>query len=232
VIEPLWESRSDADVIFDLAKRIAPEDDLMQKGYEANVDWILKPTGLKVKELKKYPAGYAVKNIKKPPYRKYEQSGFPTPSGKMEFASTIMEEANYDSLPTFKEPKLSPRSTPDVAKDFPLILTTGARLSMYIHSRTFRLSWTRALRPDPMLDINPKDADERGIAQGDRVTLSTPRNAIEVKANLTEVVPPGVINIFHGYREPEINTLVEPDYLDPVSGFPGFKSLLCEVKKI
>jgi hypothetical protein len=40
-----------------------------------------------------------------------------------------------------------------------------------------------------------------------------------------------VINIFHGYREPEVNTLVEPDYLDPVSGFPGFKSLLCEVKK-
>jgi anaerobic selenocysteine-containing dehydrogenase len=83
-----------------------------------------------------------------------------------------------------------------------------------------------------MLDINPKDADERGISQGDWVTLSTPRNAIKVKANLTEVVPPGVINIFHGYREPEVNTLVDPDYLDPVSGFPGFKSLLCEVKKI
>ncbi|UCB51187.1 MAG: molybdopterin-dependent oxidoreductase, partial [Deltaproteobacteria bacterium] len=232
VIKPLWESRSDADIIFDLAKRIAPDDDLMQKGYEANVDWILKPTGLKVKELKTYPAGYAVKNIKKPPYRKYEKSGFPTPSGKMEFASTIMEEAKLDSLPTFREPKLSPRSTPEVAKDFPLILTTGARLPMYIHSRTFRLSWTRGLRPDPMLDINPKDADERGISQGDWVTLSTPRNSIKVKANVTEVVPPGVINIFHGYREPEVNTLVEPDYLDPVSGFPGFKSLLCEVKKI
>ncbi|MGD8228171.1 MAG: molybdopterin-dependent oxidoreductase [Desulfobacteraceae bacterium] len=232
VIEPLWGSRSDADIIFDLAKRIAPDDALMQKGYEANVDWILKPTGLKLRELKKYPAGYAVKNIEKPPYRKYEKSGFPTPSGKMELASTIMEEANLDSLPTFKEPKLSPRSTPEVAKDFPLILTTGARLSMYIHSRTFRLSWTRGLRPDPMLDINPIDADERGISQGNWVTLSTPRNSIEVKANVTEVVPPGVINIFHGYKEPEVNTLVEPDYLDPVSGFPGFKSLLCQVKKI
>lgn len=232
VIGPLWESRSDADIIFDLAKRLAPEDDLMQKGYEANVDWILKPTGLKVRALKKYPAGYAVKNIKKAPYKKYEKSEFPTPSGKMEFLSTVMEKANYDPLPTFQEPRLSPRSTPEVAKDFPLILTTGARLPMYIHSRTFRLSWTRGLRPDPMLDINPIDADERGISQGDWVTLSTPRNAIRVKANVTEVVPPGVINIFHGYREPEVNTLVEPDYLDPVSGFPGFKSLLCEVKKI
>jgi anaerobic selenocysteine-containing dehydrogenase len=232
VIESLWESRSDADVIFDLAKRIAPDDDLMQKGYEANVDWILEPTGLTVEKLSKYPSGYAVKNVEKPPYRKYEKSGFPTPSGKMEFASSVMEEENYDSLPTFKEPKLSPRSTPEVAKDFPLILTTGARLPMYIHSRTFRLSWTRGLRPDPMLDINPIDANERGISQGDGVTLSTPRNSIKVKANVTEVVPPGVINIFHAYREPEVNTLVEPDYLDPISGFPGFKSLICEVKKI
>jgi anaerobic selenocysteine-containing dehydrogenase len=232
VIEPLWESRSDADVIFDLAKRIAPDDDLMQKGYEANVDWILEPTGLTVEELKKYPAGYAVKNVEKPPYRKYEKSGFPTPSGKMEFASSVMEEANLDGLPTFQEPRLSPRSTPKLTEKFPLILTTGARLPMYIHSRTFRLSWTRGLRPDPMLDINPIDAHERGISQGDWVTLSTPRNSIKVKANLTEVVPPGVINIFHAYREPEVNTLVEPDYLDPVSGFPGFKSLICQVKKI
>ncbi len=231
VIKPLWDSRSDADIVFDLAKRIAPEDELMQKGYEANVNWILEPTGLKVEELKKYPAGYTVKNMKKPPYRKYEKSGFPTPSGKMEFASTVMEEANLDALPTFKEPKMSPRSTPKLTKKFPLILTTGARLPMYIHSRTFRLSWTRGLRPDPMLDINPKDAVERGISQGDWVTLSTPRNAIKVKANLTEIVPPGVINIFHGYREPEVNTLIDPDYLDPISGFPGFKSLLCEVRK-
>jgi anaerobic selenocysteine-containing dehydrogenase len=232
VIEPLWESRSDTDVIFDLAKRIAPDDDLMQKGYEANVDWILEPTGLTVEKLSKYPAGYAVKNVEKPPYRKYEKSGFPTPSGKMEFASSVMEEANLDALPTFKEPRLSPHSTPKLTKKFPLILTTGARLPMYIHSRTFRLSWTRGLRPDPMLDINPIDANERGISQGDWVTLSTPRNSIKVKANMTEVVPPGVINIFHAYREPEVNTLVEPDYLDPVSGFPGFKSLICEVKKI
>ena len=83
-----------------------------------------------------------------------------------------------------------------------------------------------------MLDINPRDAAERNISQGDWVELSTPRNKIEVKANLTEVVPLGVINIFHGYKKPEINTLLNPDYLDPISGFPGFKSLICEVAKV
>ena len=231
VIKPLWESRSDADIIFDLAKRIAPDDGLMLKGYERNVDWILKPSGLTTAELKKHPAGYLLKRIEKPPYRKYEKNGFPTPSGKMEFTSSIMAEAGFDALPTYQEPGLSPVSNPELAKKFPLILTTGARLPMFIHSRTFRLPWTKGLRPDPMLDINPVDAANRQICQGDGVTLSTPRNAIEVKANLTEVVPPGVINIFHGYIKPEVNTLIGPDYLDPVSGFPGFKSLICEVTK-
>jgi anaerobic selenocysteine-containing dehydrogenase len=150
----------------------------------------------------------------------------------MELASSIMAEAGFDALPTYKEPKLSLVSDPKLAKKFPLILTTGARLPMYIHSRTFRTPWTRGLRPEPMLDINPDDAAKRGISQGDRVELATPRNAIQVKANLTEVVAPGVISIFHGYREPEINVLFDPDYLDPVSGFPGFKSLVCQVTRL
>jgi anaerobic selenocysteine-containing dehydrogenase len=232
VIRPLWESRSDADIIFDLARRMLPDDALMQKGYEACVDWMLEPTKLTLDELKKHPAGYTVKDVKAPPFQKYKKNGLATPSGKMEFTSTILAETGYDPLPIYREPKLSPRSTPEVAKEFPLILTTGSRLPMFVHSRTFRLDWTRSLRPDPMVDINPQDARERGIAQEDRVSLATPRNSMKVRANLTEIVPPGVVNMYHDYPEASVNLLVEPDYQDPISGFPGFKSLLCEVKKL
>jgi anaerobic selenocysteine-containing dehydrogenase len=167
-----------------------------------------------------------------PPYRKYRKNGFSTPSGKMEFTSTILAEAGHDALPTYREPGLSPRSAPVVAASFPLILTTGARLPMFIHSRTFRLGWTRSLRPDPMVDMNPADASVRDISQEDWVSLSTPRGAIRVKANLTEIVPPGVVNMYHDYPEANVNLLVEPDYLDPISGYAGFKSLLCEVKRV
>ena len=48
VIRPLWESRSDADIIFDLAQRMVPDDALLQKGYEACIDWMLEPTKLTV----------------------------------------------------------------------------------------------------------------------------------------------------------------------------------------
>jgi len=42
---------------------------------------------------------------------------------------------------------------------------------------------------------------------------------------------PGVVNMYHGYPEADVNLLIDPDYLDPISCYPGFKSLLCEIRK-
>ena len=231
-IEPLGESRSDADIIFDLAKRIVPDDTLMAQGHEACIDWILEPANLTIAQLKEYPQGYHLTDVHRPPYRKYEKNGFPTPSGKMEFTSSILREAGLDPLPRFAEPKLGPFSETAASDDFPLILTTGARLPMFIHARTFRMDWTRDLRPQPMVDINPVDARARAIEAGDEVMLSTARGSIQVWANPTEITPPGVINMYHGYPEADVNLLIEPDYLDPISGYPGFKSLMCQVAKV
>ena len=112
-----------------------------------------------------------------------------------------------------------------------MILTTGARLPTTVHSRTNRLPWLQRLRPDHGVDINPLDAGTRGIGQGDGVNVSTRRGHMSLRANLTHAVPPGVVNIAHGNPQADVNLLIEPDYLDPVSGFPGFKSHLCEVQK-
>ena len=92
---------------------------------------------------------------------------------------------------------------------------------MFIHSRTFRLPWTRSLRPRPAADLNPADARALGIAQGDRVELSTPAGSIRVHANLTELAQPGVVHMYHGHPEADVNLLLDPDYLDPISGFPA-----------
>ena len=48
--------------------------------------------------------------------------GFPTPTGKLELYSTVLEKMGYDPLPYFKEPGESPISTPELAKEYPLVL--------------------------------------------------------------------------------------------------------------
>ena len=258
VIEPLGESRSDTDIIFGLAHRLEIDDPLLNpgavaatgeaggflpngapdftRGFEAALDWNLEPSGMTVAELKKHPGGMPVPNSLPVTLRKYEKKGFPTPSGKMEFASALLEKYSdrpgIDALPIYREPKLSPVATPELAQDYPFVLNTGSRLPMFIHSRTFRLPWTRSLRRDAAVDLNPADALRLGIAQGDRVELSTPAGAIHVSANLTELARPGAAHMYHDYPEADVNTLLSSDYLDPISGFPGFKASLCAVKKV
>ena len=236
VITPLYDSRPDTDIIFDLAKRLTLNDTLLASGYEASLDWILVPSGLTVEELKKHPAGMPVPHPIKLGERKYLEEGFPTPSGKVEFKSVLLEQYasshGYKGLPVYEPPKYSLQATPDLAARYPYIFNTGSRLPMFIHSRTFRLSWTRSLRREPAADLNPLDAQQLGITQDDRIKLSTPQGFIVVQANLTATVQPGVVHMYHAYPQADVNTLIEADYLDPISGFPGFKSLLCAVEKV
>jgi anaerobic selenocysteine-containing dehydrogenase len=254
VIEPLGESRSDFDIIFALADKLglayqvqaaaggalggylpngAPD---FGEAAEAAFDWILEPSGMQIAELKTHPAGMPVPDPSPVGYRKYERSGFRTPSGKMEFSSSILEKhSDYpgiDGLPLYAEPPYSPVSSPERAKDYPFVLCTGARLPMFIHSRLFRLPWARSLRPEAAADLNPADAGGLGIAQGDEIELATPTGSIRVRANLSQMIRPGDVHMYHGYPDADVNRLLEGDYLDPISGFPGYKAALCAVRKV
>ncbi|MDR1019357.1 MAG: molybdopterin-dependent oxidoreductase [Synergistaceae bacterium] len=235
-IEPLYESRSDVDIVFDLAKRLCPDDPLFKQGYRACVDWILSPSGLTVDELERNPGGMFLKNPIMPPERKYK-NGARTPSGKIEFKSKILEKygerPGFESLPVYTPPKYSPEAAPEMAKEYPFILNTGSRLPMFIHSRVNHLSWIHSLRSNhPAADINPEDAKSLNIAQNDDLRISTPFGSIEVKANPTEMVMKGVVHMFHGWGSADVNQLFEWDYLDPISGFPGYKSSLCKIERI
>ena len=83
---------------------------------------------------------------------------------------------DFESLPVYNPPKHSKEATPDLAREYPFILNTGSRLPMFIHTRTFRLTWTSSLRPNhPSADINPDDAVRLGIKQDDAIRLATPK---------------------------------------------------------
>jgi anaerobic selenocysteine-containing dehydrogenase len=236
-IPPLYDSRSDVDIIYGLAARLGLDDSLFKAGYEASVDWILAPSGISVAELKKHPGGMFVPNPMKLPEKKYLKQGFKTPSGKMEFKSKVLEKyegrVGFEALPVYTPPRYSRESAPELAQEYPFILNTGSRLPMYVHTRTYRLTWTNSLRPNhPAADLNPADAARLGIKQDDAIRISTPKGSIRVKVNLTQMIQPGVVHMYHGHSEADVNVLFEGDYLDPLSGFPGFKSALCKVEKV
>lgn len=231
-IEPVGEARSDFDIICELSKRLGLGDELLESGFEACVDWILEPSELTVAELKKHPGGMWVPNPRFAPERKYLKRGFNTPSGKLEFVSEVLaqtEGEGFEELPSYREPTLSPASAPDVGAEFPLVLSIGARKPMFQHSRMFRVSWIRQFAPDPVCDVNPADAARAGIVEGDAVDISTPRGTVRVLAHLTATVREGDVHLYHDWPEANGNDLMAGDYLDPISGFPGYRSMLCKI---
>ncbi|NLP30334.1 MAG: molybdopterin-dependent oxidoreductase [Clostridiales bacterium] len=234
-IEPLFNSKPDSEIIFELAKRIDIDDDLMKEGYEANIDWVLEPTGMTVEELKKHPLGMMAPQDPLI-FKEYEKKGFKTPTGKIECSSEVLrkyqESHDYDPLPTYRPPRSSASADPGLAKEYPFIINTGSRLPMFIHTRTFRLPWTKSLRPDPAADINREDAEALSIEQDDMIRIITPKGSIQVKANISDMVLKGVVSIIHGYKEADVNTIIDPYYTDPISGFPGFKAFLGKIEKV
>ena len=72
-----------------------------------------------------------------------------------------------DPLPFYEEPPSSPYSTPGLAEEYPLVLTTGKRSFEFFHSEWRQPDTTsRELHPVPYFDIHPDTAAKYGIAEG------------------------------------------------------------------
>ena len=232
-IEPVGESRSDVDILAELSGRMGLGDELLEAGIEACVEWMLEPSCLTVAELDEHPEGMWVPGAKPPAERKYLQGGFRTPSGKAEFVSGVLAEIGgegCEALPSYREPAMSPVSRPDLAEKYPLVLNAGARLPMFQHSRTFRLPWTRSLSPEPHADVHPDDATAAGIVDGAWMKVVTPCGEACMRAHVTEMVCRGDVHFYHDWPQANANDLLDGDYLDPISGFPGYRSSLCRIE--
>jgi len=226
VVPPIGEARGDMEWMWDLAKHLGMGAEFWNGDVMATIDSQLEPLGLKAADLIKAPKGIVIPPSTTPAGK----PGFKTPSGKFEFKSSILEKAGFDGLPTYKEPPEGPIAAPQTAEKFPLIFNTGSREPMYTHSRHRNNPRLRELQPNPKLDINPKDAQARGIKQSEDVIVETPLGRITVKANITNIAQPGVVHVFHGWPQADVNTIL-PRTFDPITGFPAFKSQLCQVRK-
>jgi anaerobic selenocysteine-containing dehydrogenase len=177
-------------------------------------------------------------------YRKYKDGGFKTPTGKIELYSTRFEQMGYDPLPSYQEPPESPFTTPEIAKDYPLILTTGARISHFFNSEHRQIESLRKAHRYPLVEIHPQTAAPFGIKNGDWVVIETRRGRIRQKAKLTTGIDPRVVHAEHGWWYPEIsdsehgvwmsnvNVLTDnqPPY-DPAMGTYQLRGLLCRIER-
>jgi len=117
-------------------------------------------------------------------------------------------------------------------EDYPLILTTGRSL-YHFHTGTMtrKIAGLNIIEPEGTVEISPKDALQLGIAQGDKVRVSSRRGEVLTKAKVTEVSPPGVVFMTFHFAESPANILTNPK-LDPISKIPELKVAAVRVEKL
>lgn len=226
VAEPVGNSMEESRILTELGKRMGYADYFPWKDADELFQYLLKESNITLDQLRQNPGGvyYAQRE-----FQKYLTHGFDTPSKKVEIYSELLAGHGYDPLPTFHEPEESLVSRPDLAERYPLIFVSGPRTITYLHSQCRNLPSLRKLAPEPLIEINLQTAIGLGISDGDLVTVESLRGSIKLKARLTEDIHPGVVAMQHGWSEANCNYLTDDETRDPISGYPGLRSVLCRV---
>ena len=206
---------------------------------------------MSLEALREHPGGVRVPLETR--YRKYAEQkdgvprAFDTPTRRIELYSETLLEHGYPPLPEHAEPMMGPRSRPDLAERFPLILTC-AKHTQFCESQHRGLPSLRRRARDPEVELHPAAAAERGIRAGDWVTVETPEGRIRARARLNESLEPRVVCGQHGWWQgcPEIgapgydpfgpeganfNLLIGNAAMDPVSGSVPHRAYLCEIRR-
>jgi anaerobic selenocysteine-containing dehydrogenase len=246
IIPPVGESRNDYLILAELAKVLGYGDRYPQSE-EAMLKFVFDQSPVSFETLRSKPEGISLpstpllyEKYKKGLLRKDGKPGFETPSGKFEISSNLLKTYGYDPLPVYQEPTEGPIASPDLAKEFPLIFTSGTRIQSAFRSQHLNIPGLLKLQSKPNILIHPEDATFRGIKEGDRVWVKTKRGKVPFYAKVTGRIMKGVIEANMGgggplqpqeWKEANVNELTDPENRDPISGFPVFKALLCEVQK-
>ena len=186
--------------------------------------------------------------------------GFATPSKKLELYLESMitlsrtgkpfslyelppASRDYDPLPYYFEPYESPIASTELAKEYPLVLTSG-RVPFYHHGTLRNIPWLREIYPAPELWIHPTAAGQCGVADGDWVWVASQRGRTQAIARVTEGINPGTVCMerfwnpeklntpTHGWREMNVNMLTKADApFNDVVGTYTLRGFLVKVTK-
>ena len=246
LVAPRGEARSDLQIVFDLATRLGLGGHFWDGDIDAAFRHQLAPSGVTLEQLRAHPEGVRVPLTTR--YRKYADAGFATPSRKVELYSATLAAHGYEPLPAYEEPLISPRSRPDLADRYPLVLSSAKSL-FFCETQHRQVAALRKSAPEPQVELHPSAAQARGINAGDWVSLDTPYGSIRARAKLNATLDPQVVFGQHGWWEAcdelglpgyppygpdsaNLNLILPQTPSDPISGSSPMRATVCDVSPV
>jgi anaerobic selenocysteine-containing dehydrogenase len=249
-VEPAGEARSDQSIVLEICRRFAGEENVPFRTEEQMYDHLLQLGGSSLTYDFMREKGWAYPEVD---YYRYKtgglrgdgQPGFNTTTGRYEFFCLPLSQMGIAPLASYEEPPESPIRTPELAAEYPLILTTGARNWGFFHSEGRQIPHLRRVHPNPEVKLHPSDAKRAEIEDGDWVIIENLRGSCRQKAKVTIRIKEGVVSADHGWWFPERSRedgtyfgTLESNINNLLSLKPGriglgnsYKSCLCRVRK-
>lgn len=156
-------------------------------------------------------------------------AGVRTSSGRLEIHIPEMEEAVRNLTPRGEAADLA------MPEEFPLILNAGRHTSNNANTLMRDPSWNRGRRACTVA-VSPADAGKLGLADGDRVRVSTRAGSEVGELEVTDQVRPGMVLIPHGFglvydgarHGINVNRLTKNSHRDPL-GTPLHRFIPCRI---
>lgn len=118
-----------------------------------------------------------------------------------------------------------------LTEQFPWRLTTGRALDSY-NTGVQSGGYDSPIRYGDALDVNPEDAGELGVSDGERVRVSSPRGSVEMAIRIQPDIPRGLtFTTFHFPELVDANVLTS-DAWDRRSGTAEFKAASIRIDKL
>ncbi|MEA3230586.1 MAG: molybdopterin-dependent oxidoreductase [Thermodesulfobacteriota bacterium] len=187
-VPPRYDTRDGAMILKQIGDRIGIGEYFPFDNMDDLVAWQLEGTGFKRED---FNAKGGVAYGKKPIFwDRKDGIKFKTPSGKIEFKASLLEDAGFESFPKYESMSSPPEG------QFRLI--TG-RNALHTHCSTQNNPYLNELSSENVLWINDEEAEKLGISNGDIVEVFSDYGTGNIKAFVTNLIHPEAAFMLHGF---------------------------------
>ena len=247
VVEPRGEARSEWDIVKGIAQAAKVpflNDPLLDRAAK-----ILEACGITFSEdhlyryllfgkaglgrLKKTPGGIKFADIK---WGEFLRRGLRTDDNKIHLAPNAFREALARVL----------TSPPLPTESYPFLIISGARRTASYNSWTHNIPALMEKLKGNWATMNPQDAGELGISEGQVIRLATEVGSLEIEARTSPDIRRGVVSVHqfwgHAYESGtmtsraypgvNVNVLHDDRRLDEFSGMPVYNGRPCSIEAV
>jgi thiosulfate reductase/polysulfide reductase chain A len=231
-VAPRYDTRDGAMILKQIAERIGTGNFFPYESMDELVEWQLKGTGFKMEDFEN--KGFVAYGKKQIFWDREKGLKFKTPSGKIEFKSSLLEGAGFESFPAYEPVPKPPNNS------FRLVV---GRIALHTHVSTQNNPYLNELCAENVLWMNRERAAELGINNGDNVEVASRVAKGQIAVKATDLIHPETVFMLHGFgheadsasrscRKGVSDALLQENLSDKIGGSPALHDTFVKVTPV